>query len=186
MNQQVVSETSQPVPASPSESTPGARVRGPLLDLAVVAGWFLAAGLLGGWVWSRVVALPQVTKTGDSATLSPEELVKQVGIDGWFCVIAVVGGLLSGVLLLAWRRREPLLMVVLVVLGAGLAAWLMIHVGGALGPGDERTALRGLAEGAQVSEQLVLHAPGVAWAWPITAALGALIYLWVLARPGRD
>ena len=87
----------------------------------------------------------------------------------------MVGGLLSGVVLLAWRRRDPLLMVVLVVLGGGLASWLMVHVGLALGPEKETTALRGLPEGAKVSMQLKLHAPGIAWIWPIAAALGAVI-----------
>ena len=27
---------------------------------------------------------------------------------------------------------------------------------------------------------------GVAWVWPIAAAFGALVYLWVLAKPGRE
>ena len=57
-------------------------------------------------------------------------------------MIAAVGGLLSGVLLLIWRWRDPLLMVVLVALGGGLASWLMVHVGLALGPEDEVAALR--------------------------------------------
>jgi hypothetical protein len=31
--------------------------------------------------------------------------------------------------------------------------------------------------------RLKLHAPGVAWVWAITAALGALVQVWVLAKP---
>lgn len=153
------------------------------VDAAITAVWFVVTGLVGALVWWQVATLPQVRKTGDTATLSPEELVKQVGVDGWFFVIAAVGGLLSAVLLMVWRRRDPLLMVVLVVLGAGLASLLMVHAGLALGPGKEIVALRHLPEGAQVSTRLKLHAPGVAWAWPIGAALGALIYLWVLRKP---
>ena len=104
-------------------------------------------------------------------------------MDGWFFVIALVGGVLSGVLLLWWRRRDPLLTVALVTLGGGLASWVMLQAGRLFGPGDEVAALRRLPDGAQVSEHLRLNATGVAWVWPVAAAFGALVFLWVLAKP---
>jgi hypothetical protein len=170
---------------APGRGSPSALVAG-AVDALIVAVWFGVAGVAGAWVWSRVVTLPKVQKSGNAATLSPVELVKQVGIDGWFLVIALVAGLLSGVILLAWRRRDPLLMVVLVVLGGGLASWLMVHVGLSLGPEKEITALRGLPDGGEVSMQLKLHADGIAWIWSIAAALGSLIYVWVLAKPDDE
>lgn len=179
-------------PMAPADLDSSGRPAGPparlavATDVLVVGLWFAVAGLLGALVWWQVTPLPTVVKTGDGATLAPEELVKQAGIDGWFFVVAAVGGLVSGVALLAWRRRDPLLMVVLVVLGGALAAWVMTRVGLTLGPERELTALRDLPEGAEVRMQLKLHAPGVAWTWPITAALGALVQLWVLRRPDRE
>lgn len=152
-------------------------------DALVVAVWFAVMGVLGAVVWWQVTALPLVTKSGDSATLAPEELIKQVGIDGWFFVVAATGGLLSGVVLMAWRHRDPLLMVVLVALGGGIAAWLMIHLGLALGPEKELTALRAVADGGRVSMRLKLHAPGMAYVWSIASLLGSAIYLWVLKKP---
>jgi hypothetical protein len=174
----------EPVPATPR--SPRSGLTAALLDVVIVGAWFVAAGLIAALVWVQVVDPPEVTRTGGAATVPSEELVKQVGIDSWFAVIALVGGLLSGVLLLWWRRRDSLFTVALVALGAGLASWLMIHVGKALGPDNEITALRKLPDGSHVSEQLRLHAPGVAWIWPIAAAFGALIYLWVLSKPGGD
>jgi hypothetical protein len=168
---------------TPTPSPRSSRLVPAVLDAVIVAVWFIVAGLVGAWVWSQVTTLPQVSKSGNNATIPSEELVKQVGMDSWFFVIALAGGVLSGVLLLAWRRRDPLLTVVLVVLGGGLASWLMIHVGKAIGPADPIAALRKLPDGAHVSEQLRLHADGVAWAWSIAAAFGALLYLWVLAKP---
>jgi hypothetical protein len=156
------------------------------LDAAVVAVWFAVSGLIGALVWWQVTTLPKVRKSGDAATLAPAELVKQVGIDGWFFVIAIVGGLLGGIVLLSWRHRDPLLMVVLVVLGGGLASWLMTNLGLALGPDKELAALRSTADGSTVPLQLKLHAPGMAWIWSFGAALGALVSVWVLARPGAD
>ncbi len=162
---------------------PRGQVLAGAVDALVVAAWFAVAGVVGAFVWSRVTTLPKLTKTGTSATLAPDELVKQVGIDGWFFVIALVGGLLGGIVLLAWRRRDPLLMVVLVVLGGGLASWLMVRVGLALGPEKELTALRGMPEGAQVSMRLKLVASGMDWVWSIAAAFGAVVYLWIVRKP---
>jgi hypothetical protein len=160
--------------------TSSSRLVQPLFDVLIVAAWFAAAGIIGGWVWAHVTSLPQVSKEGNSATVPSEELAKQVGMDGWFFVIALGAGVISGILLLVWRHRDPLLTVALVALGGGLAAWLMISAGDAFGPGDPIAALRKLPDGAHVSEQLQLHAHGVAWVWPIAAAFGALLYLWVL------
>ena len=148
----------EPVPATPPSRRTG--LKAALLDVVIVGAWFVAAGLISAWVWVQVVDPPEVSRAGGAATVPSEELVKQVGIDSWFAVIALVGGLLSGVLLLWWRHRDPLFTVALVALGAGLASWLMIHVGKALGPDNEITALRKLPDGSHVAEQLRLHAPG--------------------------
>ena len=34
--------------------------------------------------------------------------------------------------------------------------------------------------------QLKLHAPGIALVWPIAALLGAVLQLWVLAKPEQE
>jgi len=172
--------------AHDAEPVPGRGhgLRPVVIDVLVVVVWFAVAGVLGAVVWWQLSDLPQVTRSGNTAVLSPEELTKQISADGWYFVIAAVGGLVSGVALLAWRRRDPLLMVVLVALGAGLAAWLMLRVGLALGPDKVPGALKGAADGAHVSEQLELRASGMAWIWPLAASFGALIDLWVLRKPG--
>ena len=153
------------------------------MDALVVVTWFAVVGLVGALVWWQVATLPEVTKTGDAATRGPEELVKQVSMDGWFFVIAAVGGLLSGVFLMIWRWRDPLLMVILIALGAALASWVMLRVGMILGPADEIASLSRMKEGATVPMQLRLHALGISWAWSIFAVLGSLVYIWVLRKP---
>jgi hypothetical protein len=175
-----VTETSD----GPARSRPDFRAGA--FDALVVAVWFAVAGLVGALVWWQVTTLPTLTRTGDSASQAPNQLVGQVGIDGWYFVVAAVAGLVSGIVLMWWRRRDPLLMVILLALGGGLAAWLMMRAGLVLGPEPELTALRDLKEGAEVSMQLKLHAPGMVWIWPIAAVLGALLQLWVLAKPEDD
>ena len=174
------------------ETSPGpgrshrSSLRPAVVDAVVVLVWFAVAGVIGGVVWWQVTTLPELTRAGDSASQAPDQLANQVGIDGWFFVVALVGGLLSGILLLAWRRRDPLLMILLVALGGGLATWVTLRTGLALGPSPELAALRDLAEGDKVSMQLKLHAPGIALVWPIAALMGALLQLWVLAKPEQD
>jgi hypothetical protein len=177
---------SAPTMQAPAPRTARPQLLATTMDALIVLVWFAAAAVLGAVVWWQLTTLPKVTKAGDSGTLAPEELVKQVQIDGWFFVVAAIGGLLSGVALLLWRRRDPLTMVVLVALGGGFASWLMIRIGLLLGPGPVLDALRGLPEGAKVSTQLKLHAPGVAWIWPVAALLGALLELWILQTPDDD
>jgi hypothetical protein len=156
------------------------------VDALAVAIWCALAGLVGALVWRQVTTLPTLTRVAGAATFPPGEQLKQVAIDGWFFVVAAVGGLLSGVLLLHWRRRDPLLMVVLVALGGGVASWVMIHVGLALGPDDEIAALGAMAEGAQAPMQLELHAPGMAWMWSVFAVLGAIVQVWILRTSDRE
>jgi heme/copper-type cytochrome/quinol oxidase subunit 2 len=154
-----------------------------LRDVVVVLAWFLVAGLVAGVVWWLVADPPQATRAAEGVVVEPQELTKQVSIDGWYFVVAAVGGLLSGIALLAWRHRDPLLMVVLVTLGGGLAALVSLRLGHLLGPGAVLEALRGKPQGAHALEPLTLHATGMEWVWPATAAMGALVHLWVLRKP---
>lgn len=151
-------------------------------DLVVVLVWFVVLGVVAGVLWWVLTPLPQATRVGNAASLDPEQLTGEVAVDGWFAVIATPLGLLSGIALLAWRRRDPLVMVVLTVAGAALASLLMVLLGRLLGPGDVVTALRELPEGGKASIPLKLHAQGVTLLLPAAAALGALVQLWVLRR----
>lgn len=175
-------EAEAPTPQTHQTQEQRTGLRPVLLDVAIVTVWFVVAGALGAFVWSLVTELPKVTREGNSGTVAPEQLGMQVGIDGWFFVIALIGGAASGLILLAWRNRDPVLTVVLVVLGAGMSSWLMVVLGRALGPEKELVTLRSATEGGQVSMQLQLSAPGMAWVWPVSVALGALVQLWVLEK----
>jgi len=175
-------------PQDTTEPTPGRRfpTSEVLRDAGIVALWFVAVGVLGALAWWQLVDLPQATRQGGSVVVEADQLGKEVNIDGWFFVIAGVGGLVSGIALLAWRRRDPLLMVVLVVLGGGLASFVMVRLGRILGPASEVDVLRHRTEGAHALMRLQVHAPGVVWVWPVAAALGALVYLWVLKEPETE
>lgn len=154
-------------------------VRGVVHDLAVVAGWFAIAGLLGAVVWEAVAPLAEYTRTADNGTMGEEELARQFGATGWYLVIGAVVGVVSGAVLLVWRRRSPVLMVLMVAAGGALAAWLMIRFGLLLGPADPNEVLPTVDVGETVPRQLEIEGSGAFFAWPIGAlagAMGALLF----------
>ncbi|RYJ05462.1 MAG: hypothetical protein EON52_11445 [Actinomycetales bacterium] len=152
-----------------------------LTSISVVTAWFTALGLLGALVWVKVTPLPGFTRVADNGTMDEEQLAKQFSANGWFLVIAVVAGLLSGLVLLLVRRRTlPAVMVVLVALGGGLATVLMVQCGLAWGPGDPNAALAVAQIGDVVPIQLKVDAKGVYYAWSVAALVGAAIATWLL------
>jgi DivIVA domain-containing protein len=151
-----------------------------VLDAALVIGWFVAVGVLAAVVWWQITPLAEFTRTTTNAQMGEGELGRQVATDGWFFTIAAVGGLASGIVLLAMRRRDPIAMVILVTLGGVLASWLMVRIGLWLGPADPAHALRDVAVGGKVPMQLEPHADGVTFVWPVAALVGALGVLWGL------
>lgn len=162
-------------------ATPGLR-----RDLLVAGAWSVAAGVVGAMAWWLLVDLPEVTKYEGAIVLEPTELTREVGIDGWFAVIALVGGVLSGLVLSRLGRRDPLAMVVLATVGGVLSAFVMLTVGGWLGPDEHRAVLAPLPDGATTPMELAPHAPGVVWLWPAGAALGCLIRWWLTPAHGDD
>lgn len=167
-----MSGLSQPEGKSRERSSPAA---GGLVDALAVLVWFALLGAAGALVWWQVTPLAAFTRTSDNAVMGSTELAKQFSTDGWYFVIALVGGLLSGVVLMLWRRRDPLLTVVLVALGGGLAAWMMLRLGLVLGPPKPSTATTmHLPVGSRIPVQLAPRAPGVGFVWPVAALLGAL------------
>jgi hypothetical protein len=169
--------------AQTATATSGRRGADLLRDAAIVLAWFVVVGVVAGLVWWQLVDLPHATREGGSVVVEADQLGKQVNIDGWFLVLALVGGGVSGLVLLFWRERDPLAMVLLVTLGSGLAGVIAARLGRLLGPGSAQDALRHAADGAHAPMPLTLHASGVYWVWPAAAAVGALIYLWIIKSP---
>jgi len=170
---------SEATPATPT-SAPASRRHALLRDAGVVAAWFVVLGVVAALLWWQLTPLAEYTRTATNAEMDEEQLGVQVSADGWYFVIAAVGGLVSGVALLSWRRRDPVAMVVLVTLGALLGAWVMLRVGLWLGPADPKSVIPHVAVGAKVPMQLEPHAHGVVTVWPIATLLGALGVIWGL------
>ena len=168
-------------PAEPPSRRPvlGGRLRHPVVaDAALVLGWFLVLGVLAAVVWWQLTPLAEYTRTAANAEMDERQLGVQVSTDGWYLTIAAVGGLVSGIVLLSLRGRDPVAMVLFVTLGSLLGGWVMIRVGLWLGPRDPTFVLPHTAVGGKVPLRLEPHAPGVIYAWPISALLGAVGVVW--------
>lgn len=149
-----------------------------LADLGVAFLWFAVLAVVGGLVWWQVTPLAEYTRTATNAVMDEEQLGVQVSADGWFFVIAAIGGVLSGIVLLSWRRRDPLLMVIACAAGGVLATWVMLRTGLIAGPPNPDTVLPHAREGAKIPLQLTIRADGLWAVWPVTSMLGALGVIW--------
>ncbi|MFT4010852.1 MAG: hypothetical protein QM655_12520 [Nocardioidaceae bacterium] len=163
-------------------------------DLGWTAASFLLAGIAGGVLWVVLVTPTQVTRFPDSVCEGSSpciaadtiQMTTIFPIDGWYALIAGVLGLAAGLGLTLVRRRDPVLMVVLVTLGAVLAAYVMAWVGGILGPGDPIQALAKAAVGTVADDRLHITAWVVRLVWPLSAAAGALMVLLAISPEQSD
>lgn len=166
-------------------------VRPLLVDLGVIVGVFLLAGVATGVVWPLLVDPVTVTRGELGISTGEVALAEQFDNDGWYSVLAGGCGLVLGLVLMAWRRTNEVVSLLAVVGGAFLAAWVSAEVGSLLGPDNPDEVLATAELGATATDVVVLSAEAAYFVWPIAAVLGALLVLWsppgqrLLGRPGR-
>ena len=155
------------------------RRSGALEDAVAVLAVYVALGVLGAVVWWLLVDPAMFTKgTNGGLGMGEDQLGKRFNADGWYAVIAGVGGLLSGTAISWWRGRDPLLTSALVLGGSLVAAGVMSVLGGWLGPPDPESVAATVEVGASVPMQLAVDATVCYLVWPVTALIGCLIVLW--------
>lgn len=134
------------------------------------------AGLLGGLIWSAVAPrAAYVVISKGSADVINAETTAFISADAWYCLIAVVGGLIIGIASyrLAVRRYGPIPMAALLA-GSALAGWVARWVGQNLGLSRFNTQLLTSRQGT------ILHPPPVLGSDPSIVLWGAIAF-WPLA-----
>jgi hypothetical protein len=172
--------------------------RAAVRDVAAVLGCLVVLGALCGALWSAVVTPAELTRLPNGGAMNETALSAQFGADGWYAVIAVVAGLLAGIVLTWWRSRDALWTAALLVLGAVVAAVVMAVTGHLLGPPDPRHALLATKVGSKVPESLTLGERSLSpfgpylkqtvmfyLAWPVGALAGCLAVLLVTVPTGQ-
>lgn len=155
---------------------------GPGADVVAVLGTLVLVGAGCGVIWWLAVDPAEFTKTAAGGAMGELDLAKRFNADGWYSVIAILAGFVSGVALTWWRDRDYRLTTMLLVVGAVLAAAAMAGVGRLLGPGDPQGGLPLLERGERVPVQLEVLANVTYLTWPIAVLAGALMVLW--SSPG--
>ncbi len=146
-------------------------------DVLVVLGCMLLLGALAGVVWWLLVDPAQFTKTAQGGAMAENDLGKRFNADAWFAVIGAAAGLVGGLVLSAWRSRDPLLTSGLLLVGSLLAAGAMLLVGRLLGPDGTEAALRAASVGTKVPEPLRIDTWLAVLGWPFGVLLGTLFVL---------
>jgi hypothetical protein len=171
-----------PLPADPGRSPsvdgrPAARRRLPaaLVALAAVIAGTALLGVAAGFLWAAVAprALVVVLGPGMPYPVNAETSAFIVA-DGWFTLLAVAGGIISGLLgyALAVRRHGALAMTG-ILLGGAVAALIAAWIGQQSGAAAFHHVLAVGRPGVELREPLMLGGRGALAFWPLAAGLVA-------------
>ncbi len=151
------------------------RSGGPLLAvLAVIVGTALL-GVAAGFIWAAVAPRALIVVLGrDSANVVNPETSAFIAADGWFTLLSVAGGVVSGLLgyVLAVRRHGAVAMAAILA-GAVAAALLAKWIGEQPGQAAVNHSLALGRPGTELQEPLALGGIGVLAFWPLAAGLVA-------------
>jgi hypothetical protein len=150
------------------------RRRALLAGAVIVLGGALL-GVLGGVIWAAIAprALFEVVSKGAADLVNPESSAF-IAADGWFCLIALVGGAVLGLLgyVFAIRRYGASAMLA-VLAGSVAAAFVTRLVGQQFGVSNFNTVLLTRKPGTLVHAPITLGAGGAIAFWPLAAGVVA-------------
>jgi hypothetical protein len=164
--------------------------RAAITGMVVSLGATAVLGLLAGLIWGQVAPRAQLQEVSAGvAQVVNAETRAFIGADGWYCVIAAVGGVLTGTAgyLLGIRRRGSVTQAAVtigLILGAVAASFVMRWLGEQFGYQSYQHQLAHAAAGATFSASLTLGAKSALSFWPLFTS--AVIVLAEVGRRRRD
>jgi hypothetical protein len=171
-------------PAMPAAPAARASARSSVVWFVALLAGSALLGLLGGLLWGEVAprALVQEVSAGTAEFVNVETRAF-FGADVWFSGIAVVAGLLTGVLgyRLAVAPRDGAArasVAVALLLGAVAGGFTMMWAGGQIGLSSYSRDLASSPPGTLFSASLSLGAKSALALWPLLTALVLLIAEW--------
>jgi len=178
-----VTEEQEPVTAQPTPPLTVDRV----WQSVVVVGVFAVVGVLAGavWEWLWTPALGVAVQHTWQPTLDSARA--EFSSTAWYVVVASVAGLVTGAVVGLACRRWEVLTLAAVLVGSVLAAWVMLEVGHALGPGDPQAAAATAADGTRIPTDLEVRGTSPYLALPASALLAlVVVFFGVVRRPQSD
>jgi hypothetical protein len=163
--------------------TRGARARA-LTGFGIGLAGSAILGLLGGVIWGEVAPRAMLQSVGGGAAeIINSETPAFIGADAWYCGIALVAGLLTGVLgyrFLVARRADGDRAAAAcgLILGAVAGALVMMWLGGQFGLSAYNHSLASAPAGAVFPASLALGAKSALAFWPGLTAIVILVAEW--------
>lgn len=149
-------------------------------------------GMLGGLLWGEVAprAMLRQVDPGE-ATIINAETHAFIAADAWFCGIAVVAGLLAGILghrFLVSRQGDVTspgraAVAAGLILGALAGSLLMMWLGGLIGLSGYLRTLATAHVGTEFNASLSLGAKSALALWPLMTSIVLSVGEWSLRRP---
>jgi hypothetical protein len=160
-------------------------VKGRLAAFAAALAGNAVLGVAAGLIWAVVAprALLQEVAHGEAQVVNPESNAF-VAADGWFCLIVVLGGVITG--LAGYRllvRRAGLAATAGLVLGAVAAVFLTLWTGENIGLGTYNHLLATSPDGTFFRASLSLGAKSALVFWPGFTSLVVLLAEYGGRRP---
>lgn len=162
----------------------------PVLVRAVAAlVLFAGAGVGGGFAW-RHLWTPPAGKAFDGSwipTPVEEGLQNDFSGVGWYVVVAVVIGLVLGLVTAVLLGRAEVVGVLVAVVGSALAAYLVLTTGERLSPPDPDKVATSAEDGAKIPGDLEFDGWTPLLSLPIGSLTGvSLVYLLTNRRRPRE
>ena len=172
-----------------SRSLPGTRSTVTWIVAALAGSAVL--GLLGGLIWGEFAPRVMLEEIGaGTAEVINAETRAFFGADVWFCAIAVVAGLLAG--LLGYRfavaprdGTARAAVAAALILGALAGGLVMLWLGERIGLSGYNQHLASSANGTLFSASLALGSKSALALWPLFTAIVVLIAEWG-TRPAQE
>ncbi len=172
------------VPGSHALRETGSTVRSAAVWIAAVLAGSVAVGLLGGLIWGEFAPRAVLEEIGaGTAQVTNAETRAFFGADVWFCGIAVVAGLLTGVpgyrFAVAPRDGTARAAVAAaLIVGAVAGALVMLWLGEQIGLSAYNQHLASSPNGTLFSSSLALGSKSALAFWPLFTAIVVLVAEW--------
>lgn len=172
--------------SAPEQASPPGRrpAPGAVAGLVLALASSVVLGLVGGLLWGEIAPRAMLQEIGaGTAELVNAETSAFIGADAWFCGIAAVAGLITGLagyrfLVARASQRARVAATAGLVLGAIAAAFVMMWLGGQIGLSAYNQHLASSPKGTLFPASLTLGAKSALAFWPMFTAIVVLIAEW--------
>jgi len=157
--------------------TAGAMRQRELIGAVVAIAASAVLGLAGGAIWNVIAPRAVLLEvSAGTAQVVNAETRAFIGADGWFCIIAAVAGLLTGIVgyRLGISRRGIVARTSVtagLIIGAVVGGYLMLWLGQQIGQSAYQHQLADAAVGTTFNASLVLGAKSALAFWPLFTSL---------------